>query len=115
MSHAVAPETMGAYVLRKVLASPPMVEVSGTQACIDPRRRRGDAGGTARSHVEPGQVVIQKHAPLLHSMRSEEHTSELQSHSDLVCRLLLEKKKNTTTRRLQCTSTMIARRTKTIA
>src|SRR5260221_3035950 len=29
--------------------------------------------------------------------RSEEHTSELQSHSDLVCRLLLEKKKKTTT------------------
>src|SRR5438132_7028316 len=29
--------------------------------------------------------------PLL--KRSEEHTSELQSHSDLVCRLLLEKKK----------------------
>src|SRR5260221_9772174 len=27
------------------------------------------------------------------SERSEEHTSELQSHSDLVCRLLLEKKK----------------------
>src|SRR5206468_11685505 len=27
--------------------------------------------------------------------RSEEHTSELQSRSDLVCRLLLEKKKNT--------------------
>src|SRR5438034_8859990 len=30
--------------------------------------------------------------PLLDSLRSEEHTSELQSHSDLVCRLLLEKK-----------------------
>src|SRR5436190_15879111 len=29
-------------------------------------------------------------------VRSEEHTSELQSHSDLVCRLLLEKKKITT-------------------
>src|SRR5437667_7589238 len=28
--------------------------------------------------------------------RSEEHTSELQSHHDLVCRLLLEKKKTTT-------------------
>src|SRR5260221_6431703 len=27
------------------------------------------------------------------AQRSEEHTSELQSHSDLVCRLLLEKKK----------------------
>src|SRR5438132_6231572 len=32
------------------------------------------------------------------SMRSEEHTSELQSHSDLVCRLLLEKKKKVNTR-----------------
>src|SRR5260221_4377616 len=31
--------------------------------------------------------------------RSEEHTSELQSHSDLVCRLLLEKKKNTSSSR----------------
>src|SRR5260221_2169541 len=30
---------------------------------------------------------------LLGQKRSEEHTSELQSHSDLVCRLLLEKKK----------------------
>src|SRR2546430_10279990 len=29
------------------------------------------------------------------AMRSEEHTSELQSQSNLVCRLLLEKKKNT--------------------
>src|SRR5260221_2847416 len=29
-------------------------------------------------------------------LRSEEHTSELQSHSDLVCRLLLEKKKQPT-------------------
>src|SRR5436190_13477622 len=31
--------------------------------------------------------------------RSEEHTSELQSHSDLVCRLLLEKKKKTKEKR----------------
>src|SRR5260221_10700556 len=37
------------------------------------------------------------------SYRSEEHTSELQSHSDLVCRLLLEKKKNT--KQPQLTST----------
>src|SRR2546427_339835 len=35
--------------------------------------------------------------------RSEEHTSELQSQSNLVCRLLLEKKKNdTNNRRQQC-------------
>src|SRR2546430_8587936 len=32
--------------------------------------------------------------------RSEEHTSELQSQSNLVCRLLLEKKKNHTIKRL---------------
>src|SRR5260221_4775572 len=32
-----------------------------------------------------------------HDYRSEEHTSELQSHSDLVCRLLLAKINNTTT------------------
>src|SRR5438034_2453392 len=31
--------------------------------------------------------------PPASTTRSEEHTSELQSHSDLVCRLLLEKKK----------------------
>src|SRR5438034_7231520 len=33
--------------------------------------------------------------------RSEEHTSELQSHSDLVCRLLLEKKNKTHTHTIQ--------------
>src|SRR5882762_10523026 len=32
---------------------------------------------------------------ILGGLRSEEHTSELQSHLNLVCRLLLEKKKNT--------------------
>src|SRR5690606_16848947 len=37
---------------------------------------------------------------LLIAMRSEEHTSELQSRENLVCRLLLEKKKN---RRIQST------------
>src|SRR5438034_8017014 len=41
--------------------------------------------------------IVQEHLPLLEThkfkaIRSEEHTSELQSHSDLVCRLLLEKK-----------------------
>src|SRR5438034_5269175 len=34
-----------------------------------------------------------RYAYLQFDGRSEEHTSELQSHSDLVCRLLLEKKK----------------------
>src|SRR5947207_8720490 len=38
----------------------------------------------------PCDVYSHRHTSV---MRSEEHTSELQSHSDLVCRLLLEKKK----------------------
>src|SRR2546421_8048366 len=38
--------------------------------------------------------------------RSEEHTSELQSRSDLVCRLLLEKKKKTMTVTLCCVYTV---------
>src|SRR5260370_22593279 len=37
--------------------------------------------------------------------RSEEHTSELQSHLNLVCRLLLEKKKKTTVSPMQSPST----------
>src|SRR5436190_17691602 len=37
-------------------------------------------------------------------VRSEEHTSELQSHSDLVCRLLLEKKKCSSMRSESCNS-----------
>src|SRR5438132_2903677 len=36
---------------------------------------------------------LTKKKPAAGVARSEEHTSELQSHSDLVCRLLLEKKK----------------------
>src|SRR5438132_7933770 len=36
---------------------------------------------------------LPRSAPAAARARSEEHTSELQSHSDLVCRLLLEKKK----------------------
>src|SRR5947207_10555511 len=39
-----------------------------------------------------GSVLTNKYAEG-YPGRSEEHTSELQSHSDLVCRLLLEKKK----------------------
>src|SRR2546427_8186878 len=40
-------------------------------------------------HVGDTQQI----ADLAHILRSEEHTSELQSQSNLVCRLLLEKKK----------------------
>src|SRR5579875_4210230 len=36
---------------------------------------------------------VKRYSSPFREERSEEHTSELQSHSDLVCRLLLEKKK----------------------
>src|SRR5438034_8635871 len=44
---------------------------------------------------DPDSGVMERTARASASVaqRSEEHTSELQSHSDLVCRLLLEKKK----------------------
>src|SRR5207237_7761732 len=38
--------------------------------------------------------TVTRPSPLSCRSRSEEHTSELQSHLNLVCRLLLEKKKN---------------------
>src|SRR2546422_5854561 len=57
----------------------------GTYSCRLPEsRRHGGVAGARRS--------IMSLAALLH--RSEEHTSELQSRLHLVCRLLLEKKKN---------------------
>src|SRR2546422_9570213 len=50
-----------------------------------PRRRRAGRGARARAAAQPD---------LRRTLRSEEHTSELQSRLHLVCRLLLEKKKN---------------------
>src|SRR2546428_13807641 len=46
------------------------------------------------SSHDPQRLVGQGGSVVLQIPRSEEHTSELQSRSDLVCRLLLEKKKN---------------------
>src|SRR5688572_31613580 len=47
-------------------------------------------GLKARAAMDAGQLVADD---VVLAMRSEEHTSELQSQSNLVCRLLLEKKK----------------------
>src|SRR5690349_22887097 len=46
-----------------------------------------------------------------HGRRSEEHTSELQSRRDLVCRLLLEKKKKQTPNQRRSTMTTLTPRT----
>src|SRR5690349_23944537 len=48
-----------------------------------------------RRHRSQGHVQrLPRGAPIPARARSEEHTSELQSRRDLVCRLLLEKKKH---------------------
>src|SRR5690606_39646698 len=46
-------------------------------------------GARAHSPADRGYTVLQL-AQVLHHLRSEEHTSELQSRENLVCRLLLE-------------------------
>src|SRR5437588_7080453 len=48
---------------------------------------------TSRNSFGTNFLIKGAGAKLVQQWRSEEHTSELQSHSDLVCRLLLEKKK----------------------
>src|SRR5688572_31039541 len=76
--------------------------VTGVQTCALPifgpppqrRGQRGQAGGRL-----PG--LVGRHVERL-APRSEEHTSELQSQSNLVCRLLLEKKKKTNSKK--CTN-----------
>src|SRR5437773_8955968 len=52
-----------------------------------------DAEARRRMPPENRQVRLERRVEET-DRRSEEHTSELQSHHDLVCRLLLEKKKN---------------------
>src|SRR5260370_25788371 len=63
-------------------------------------RRQTSIPGMGLLPIQPparAPLLVWPRAPLC---RSEEHTSELQSHLNLVCRLLLEKKKKTT----QCRS-----------
>src|SRR2546422_4623600 len=62
-------------------------------------RQRQPVGRIARRGDRPGRPVpdrrrAARHLPGTSPPRSEEHTSELQSRLHLVCRLLLEKKKN---------------------
>src|SRR5438034_5301451 len=66
-----------------------------------PTRRSSDLTGAVNFQLwlrntvpGPGRSIATRACSSPVAMdRSEEHTSELQSHSDLVCRLLLEKKK----------------------
>src|SRR5206468_12180946 len=68
--------------------------------------RAGEAAHPAHDHHGEGAQLERESHPGVRGAvgereenRSEEHTSELQSRSDLVCRLLLEKKKSTSAAR----------------
>src|SRR5438034_6390994 len=64
-----------------------------TRRSSDLGRTPARAGPTARASVGSGRAVRARGPdPTDARARSEEHTSELQSHSEIVCRLLLEKK-----------------------
>src|SRR2546430_3289610 len=68
-------------------ARAPSLDASSSKAsATDP----GFAYSTSRSSIA---AILSRSA---HRLRSEEHTSELQSQSNLVCRLLLEKNNNIT-------------------
>src|SRR5438034_6096213 len=64
------------------------------RALLRPRYRDVHAVRDVTFRIDPGEIVaFLGPNGAGKTTRSEEHTSELQSHSDLVCRLLLEKKK----------------------
>src|SRR5256885_7175745 len=71
-------------------------------------RRRPHVGRRPRTHGPPAAGAT----PTPRADRSEEHTSELQSPCNLVCRLLLEKKK--TNRRTIATDVTSARTTRRV-
>src|SRR5258708_30896811 len=58
-------------------------------------RREGAVGGLSVPEAGVDQDVLRRLVPHRPRLRSEEHTSELQSPDHLVCRLLLEKKNKT--------------------
>src|SRR5437667_6106719 len=64
---------------------------SSTASCLPHRKRRCACSRAVMQAPKTSTSRFRK--------RSEEHTSELQSHHDLVCRLLLEKKNSKDTQR----------------
>src|SRR5690625_6476257 len=68
---------------------------------LDELRPRGDEhGGAEDGQAQLGEQVGKRVHGASLGRRSEEHTSELQSRGHLVCRLLLEKKKRNTLKRI---------------
>jgi len=80
---------VGKYVSKHVKAR--KSEDSGARVVRFIGYKQGDRTASARFAWAGGNAFLWRHK--LGAYRSEEHTSEPQSHSELVCRLLLEKKK----------------------
>src|SRR5258705_3386706 len=78
------------FPLPKPLYLPQAVQDDRRRDRVQPRRERGIA-------TERAEPVERANERFLGNVRSEEHTSELQSLRHLVCRLLLEKKKQNQT------------------
>src|SRR2546430_5579775 len=68
-------------------------QTDAAREAIGRKRRAGKTAVVERSHVPEQRSNGRGRSRRI--TRSEEHTSELQSQSNLVCRLLLEKKKKT--------------------
>src|SRR5438132_3909248 len=68
------------------------LETNRLKKALTPLVRAGVFSTVATSQARPAESTTSNASRNTLHARSEEHTSELQSHSDLVCRLLLEKK-----------------------
>src|SRR5688572_31320627 len=79
-----AAERMFPKILAPLMVIVPLLNTLALLACVAGKPPCDELKLSARAVVEP----------IVTLSRSEEHTSELQSQSNLVCRLLLEKKKN---------------------
>src|SRR5256885_6570516 len=78
--------------LFRSLAESGVRERLGHQRGVQLQRQRGDLARGLAGPIPGARVALPQHRG---EIRSEEHTSELQSPCNLVCRLLLEKKKKT--------------------
>src|SRR6266498_486447 len=91
-SARMSSERTGGFLAAWLIASPLSKRHAPSAGRSRPDRgaSRADSGGTSRRRTTLSETAAER------LLRSEEHTSELQSRPHLVCRLLLEKKKQNT-------------------
>src|SRR5438874_2756219 len=96
------PQPMAILLVSRAMIAVVAVEERASRECL---RHQGYASASQKTSkpaasqacaictVSLSGSMLNCRTPILNGRRSEEHTSELQSRRDLVCRLLLEKKK----------------------